>query len=205
MTKGRPRGSGGKARVLSKKEIEVAITAIKTPTIGGKYSLRNSTILATSYYLGLRAKELAGLKIGDVQDMNGEIDREIQLTVTKGSKPRTIYIPDSLSKILKAYIQNSEDDSLIHIGYKSPLFKSQKGSSFSANTMQSLLKQMYMKCGLDGCSSHTGRRSFATRLIEEGADIKAVSSLMGHTSINMTAKYVEDNPERLRSMLNNML
>ena len=205
MTKGRPRGSGGKARVLCKKEIEVAISAIKSPYIGGRYSLRNSAILATSYYLGLRAKELAGLKVGDVWNVSGEIDKEIQLTVTKGSKPRIIYIPDLLREIFKAYILDRIENSPVLIGYKSPLFNSQKGSSFSANTMQSLLKRVFMKCALEGCSSHTGRRSFATRLIEEGADIKAVSTLMGHSSINMTAKYVEDNPERLRSMLNKML
>jgi integrase/recombinase XerD len=57
---------------------------------------------------------------------------------------------------------------------------------------------MYRWAGLDQASSHSGRRTFATSLIEGGTDIKAVSSLMGHSSVAMTAQYVEDNPVRLR-------
>jgi integrase/recombinase XerD len=64
--------------------------------------------------------------------------------------------------------------------------------------MQMLFKRMYRWAGLDHASSHSGRRTFATSLIERGVDIKAVSSLMGHSSVAMTARYVQDNPIRLR-------
>jgi integrase/recombinase XerD len=66
--------------------------------------------------------------------------------------------------------------------------------------MQMLFKRMYIWAGLDQASSHSGRRTFATSLIEQGADIKAVSTLMGHASVAMTARYVEENPVRLRRM-----
>ncbi|MBR7559538.1 site-specific integrase, partial [Mycobacterium tuberculosis] len=72
------------------------------------------------------------------------------------------------------------------------LFKSQKGSAFTPNTMQQLFHRLYDLARLPGASSHSGRRTFATNLIERGVDIKAVSTLMGHSSIAMTAQYVED-------------
>jgi integrase/recombinase XerD len=200
MKKGRPKGNTGKARVLDKKEIEKAISMIKQPAIGGRHSHRDSTLLAASYYLGLRAKELAGLTIKDILDDSGYIAISIKIRITKGNRARTVYLPESLREIFISYIE-----SLSIISNNQPLFRSQKGSAFTPNTMQSLFKRIFKKCLLSNCSSHSGRRSFATRLIEEGADIKAVSSLMGHTSINMTAQYVEDNPMRLKKMVNNLL
>ncbi len=80
------------------------------------------------------------------------------------------------------------------------MFKSQKGGAFSPNTMQMLFKRMYVSAGIDSASSHSGRRTFATSLIERGVDIKAVSSLMGHSTVAMTAHYVADNPIRLRKI-----
>lgn len=201
MKKGRPKGTTGKAQVLDKTEIETAISMVKLPAIGGRYYQRDSALLATSYYLGLRAKELAGLKISDILDSSGKVLGFINLKVTKGQKMRTVYIPDTLRNILSLYLSTFDKP----LKFNEALFRSQKGSNFTPNTMQCLLKRIYVKCSLTNCSSHTGRRSFATRLIEEGADIKAVSSLMGHSSINMTSKYVEDNPIRLARMLNVML
>ena len=66
--------------------------------------------------------------------------------------------------------------------------------------MQMLFKRMYRWAGLDEASSHSGRRTFATSLIEHGVDIKAVSTLMGHSSLAMTARYVDKNPMRLRKI-----
>jgi integrase/recombinase XerD len=64
---------------------------------------------------------------------------------------------------------------------------------------------MYADAKLQGASSHSGRRTFATTLIEKGMDIKAVSTLMGHSSIAMTAKYVENNPARLKQIVTNLI
>jgi len=64
--------------------------------------------------------------------------------------------------------------------------------------LQQLFHRIYDLARLPGASSHSGRRTFATNLIEKGVDIKAVSTLMGHSSIAMTAQYVEDNPKRLK-------
>jgi integrase/recombinase XerD len=64
--------------------------------------------------------------------------------------------------------------------------------------MQQLFHRLYKAAGVSGARSHSGRRWFATELISKGIDIKSVSVLMGHSSVAMTARYAEDNPQRLR-------
>ncbi|MRW83721.1 tyrosine-type recombinase/integrase [Pseudoduganella sp. FT26W] len=162
---------------------------------------RNVTLLYFSVALGLRAKEMSQLKLQDVLAPNGTIKDEVLLTrsTTKGRKQRLIYLTNKdVRKALTAYIQERRNGDTVLLSPTAPLFKSRKGSGFSPNTMQMLFKRMYIWAGLDQPSSHTGRRTFATSLIEHGADIKAVSTLMGHASVAMTARYVEDNPVRLR-------
>ena len=68
------------------------------------------------------------------------------------------------------------------------------------NSLQKWFRILYDKAGIINASSHSGRRTFITRLIEQGADIKAVSRLAGHASIVTTAIYVEDNPDRLKKL-----
>ena len=67
--------------------------------------------------------------------------------------------------------------------------------------MQMLIKRLYDKTGIKGAKSHSGRRTFCTRLIEAGYDIKSVSVLAGHRSVNTTARYISENPIRLAEMV----
>ena len=82
------------------------------------------------------------------------------------------------------------------------MFKTQRKTRFTPNALQKWFKSLYDKAGIIGASSHSGRRTFITRLIEQGGDIKAVSRLAGHASIVTTAIYVEDNPDRLKRLTN---
>lgn len=188
-----------KAPVLSEQEFR---RSVATARIHDQAS-RNVALLYFSTALGLRAKEMSLLKVGDVLANNGTVKDEVLLTrnTTKGRKQRLIYLTNKdVRKALIAYLQERRKEGTIALHPEAPLFRSRKGGSFTPNTMQMLFKRIYLWAGLDQASSHSGRRTFATSLIERGADIKAVSTLMGHGSIAMTAHYVEDNPVRLRRM-----
>lgn len=187
----------GKAKVPTNQERKNLFSA----TAGKSHGLRNTAILSCSYRLGLRAKELAALNVEDLVDGSQNLRCELMLsaTQTKGGKPRTVYLSNTLlRKDLTAYLNWRMKFEGQLFNMKSPLFKSQKGNHFSPNTMQQLIARLHRDAGIFGGRSHSGRRWFATELIEQGIDLKAVSILMGHSSVSMTAQYAEDNPQRLR-------
>ena len=189
----------GKSKVLALSEFEHLIEITKK----SHHAKRNLAMVHFSYGLGLRAKEIASLKIQDVTD-GQKIFEEINLKkhMTKGQKQRTIYLVNrSVRDALIDYINHRKHQSAPPFHLKSPLFLSQKGSEFTPNTLQKCLATLYKSAKITGASSHSGRRTFATRLLESGADIKAVSTLMGHASIQQTAEYAEDNPVRLKTII----
>lgn len=159
----------------------------------GTHALRNKTILLMSHCLGLRAKELALLLVGDVFDLHqGQVKEVVRLTKTKGEKFREAFlVNEECRDHLRRYLTTRPARAT------APLFLSQKGGAFSPNTMQKLLHNIYTDAGVSA-SSHSGRRSFATRLIEGGADIYAVMEMMGHSSIMTTQQYFATSPERLK-------
>ncbi len=186
-----------KAPVLTKCQFRQVLAVTKTHSQAN----RNLTLLHFSIALGLRAKELSQLQVGDVLTPDGTIKDEVLLrrTTTKGQKQRLIYLTNKdVRKALAAYLDERQRTDAMALHPPSPLFKSRKGGAFTPNTMQMLFTRMYRRAGLNQASSHSGRRTFATSLIEQGVDIKAVSNLMGHASVSMTARYVEDNPLRLK-------
>ncbi|MFT4060591.1 MAG: site-specific integrase [Legionella sp.] len=182
----------GKAKVLTENEFKLLILVAKE----GKLGIRNMAMIYCSFGLGLRAKEMASLTIGDVANAQYQVLDEISLkrTMTKGDKQRHVYLTHKkIREILQAHL-----NTLKGVPFTKSLFQTQRKSRFTANTLQKWFRAMYDKAGLVGASSHSGRRTFITRLIEQGADIKAVSRLAGHANIVTTAIYVEDNPERLK-------
>ena len=161
---------------------------------------RNVALLYVSYFTGLRSKEMAGLKVGDVFTTEGELKEEVTLrsATTKGGKKRLCYLTNpKLMEALITYLKERSEEDLT-----APLFLSQKGGAFSPNSMQMLFSTIYQKeAGIDGATSHSGRRTFATKLLNNGANIKELQILMGHSSINTTAIYVQEDPERLANIV----
>ena len=189
----------GQAKVLSESEFRRVVNIVKKQA----HSKRNIALLYCSFGLGLRAKEMASLKVHHVLGVDDNLLEEINLdsSMTKGKKQRHVFLTNP--KVITAfqdYLDHRKDCEGILFNIASPLFRSQKGNSFSPNSLQQLFHRMYLDAKIQGASSHSGRRSFATKLIEKGVDIKAVSTLMGHQSIAMTSQYVENNPVRLKQI-----
>ena len=186
----------GKAKVLTESEFKRLLVIAKN----GKHAIRNVAMIYCSYGLGLRAKEIASLSIKDICDPNFQLLDEINLRrfMTKGEKQRTVYLSNKkIRDALQAHLYFLKEQLKPQMR---PLFETQKNQRFSPDTLQKWFRDLYDKAGIYGASSHSGRRTFITRLIEHGADIKAVSKLAGHASIMTTAIYVEDNPERLKKI-----
>lgn len=186
----------GKARMLSDLEFKLLL-AVAT---GGKFSHRNAAILYCSFGLGLRVQEIAGLKIEDIAYNNFKLKEEVCLrrAITKNRRQRYAYL--SHEKVVHA-LQTHLDD-LTKRPYDNFLFETQCKCRFSANVLQKWFRYIMDKAGLHDASSHSGRRTFITKLIQNGADIKSISTLVGHSSITTTAVYIEENPHRLKHFSN---
>lgn len=184
----------GQAKVLSKSE-EIALYAVAEK---GRHAKRDVCMLDFSFKAGLRAKEIAALLIDDVIDAKGNVVESFHLNTNqaKGDTGGTVYLSKKLRASLKAYLAERTGDKNRH------LFKSQ-GSGFTPNTIQQRFAALYKKAGIKGASSHSGRRTFATRLCEDGRDLKSISVLMRHKNISTTAKYIQENPVKLAKMIEN--
>lgn len=161
-----------------------------------RHPIRDETIIMVSFYAGLRAKEIAALLIGDVFDEEGAVRDQFLLRAnqSKGGKTRTVYLNQRLRRSLGEYghtVQLSNPDQ--------PLFASQKGGAFSANTMCQLFLDIYKACGFKDASSHSGRRTYITRLANKGVGVRLLAELAGHSHISTTQRYIDVNAEQLAS------
>ena len=184
----------GKALVLSSEQFKRTLKFQKST----KYGLRNSILLMISFYLGLRSKEMSSLTIGDLADRNGDLKEECMLKKhqTKRSKQRRFYLTnDKLKKVLLEYLETRKDRDG-NLDLDSYLIVSQKGGSFNPNTLQQLFHKMYQDVGIDA-SSHSGRRTMATRQADRGVSIRNLQVILGHSSISSTALYISENPKIL--------
>ena len=155
---------------------------------------RDTTILMVSFYVGLRAKEIAALRLGDVFNADGTVRTQFTLerTQTKGGHTRTVYLNQRLRKALGDYGASK------YLGDpQRPLFESQKGGHFSANTMCQLFLDIYKAVGLKDASSHSGRRTYITRLANKGVGVRLLAELAGHSHISTTQRYIDVNSEQL--------
>jgi len=188
----------GKAKVLTEQEFNRVLKLQESNIRTGK---RNSLILYLSFYLGLRVKEIAGLKFGDVTNQDGSLKQEITLTVTKGSRIRQAYLtnPKLVASLNQHIKQHFDADNLFQMEHF--LIVSERGSCFSPNSMQQLISRIYKEAGIEGASSHSGRRGFATSLINTGIDIRSVQHLLGHSNITTTARYIQEDPAKLQRIM----
>lgn len=162
-----------------------------------KHSARNRAMLLTTHYAGLRVGEAASLRFNDVVDANGSIRNEVRLSAaqTKGGNARTVFINEKLRKELELYIKFYNP-----INPQHKLFYSQKKDSdgFTANTMTQFFHYLYRRAGIEGASSHSGRRTFITNLASKGVGVRVLMSLAGHRNISTTQAYIDVNDDMKR-------
>jgi integrase/recombinase XerD len=196
---GRPAGTTGKARAITDEELMRALSQARQ----SRFAERNIAMLVLSNYLGLRAKELASLKVGDVYDGRA-IVKTLRLfaAYTKGGKHRDVSLENlKVISALEDYIQcrQAEDGGLFNL--QAPLFRTHMGSGFSPNTIARKFIALYAEAGIDNASSHTGRRSLITKLAYNGVDINMLRQIAGHKSITTTQAYIDDNPMKIKDIL----
>ena len=127
-------------------------------------------------------------------DAEGRVREQLTLESdqTKGGQRRSVFINKRLAKALDDY---GLDKNLSNLDR--PLFASQKGGHFSANTMCQLFLDIYKAIGLKDGSSHSGRRTYITRLANKGVGVRLLAALAGHSHISTTQRYIDVNSEQL--------
>ena len=165
-----------------------------------RYPTRNHTAIALSFYAGLRACEIAALRVGDVFDEAGGVKDTIYLNSdqTKGSDSGTVLVNAKLRRQLvrfaKQYPVHSSNSTI-------PMLFSAKGGGFTAQTIVNLFKRLYQLAGIDGASSHSGRRQFVTQLADRGINARLVQVLARHKHLSTTQRYIDVNESKLRSAI----
>ncbi len=165
-----------------------------------RYSARNRAIFAFSFFAGLRACEIAALKVGDVFDDSGNPRDTVFLAAaqTKGDEAGTILVSKRLSKALTVYANSYPR----HVSKSdAPLFFSAKRGGFSPQTIVNLFAKFYAAADIKGASSHSGRRQFLTELADKGVNVRVIQALARHKDIGTTQRYIDYNESKLRNVI----
>lgn len=180
---------------LAIEEIDSLIGAVD---LGSKQGERNRAILETLYGCGLRVSELTNLKISDLFFDEGFIK-----VTGKGSKDRLVPISATTIKYINIYRNEIRVHQEIAPQAKDTLFLNQHGRQLTRAMIFTIVKQLAEKAGIrKTISPHTFRHSFATHLLENGADLRAIQQMLGHESITTTEIYTHVDRKHLTEVMN---
>jgi integrase/recombinase XerD len=183
------------ARALGAAEMEQVLAHVNA----GRHAHRNRCFILLTHLAGMRVGEVASLRWVDVLTADGHIKEEIRLLpeMTKGKHARTVFVSTRLREELQRYADIYRRSAPMDC----PLFYSQKGArtGFTANSLTQTIAKLYRGAGLDGATSHSGRRTFLTNLANKGTAIHLLRTLAGHRSISTTATYLYSSPTQLKA------
>lgn len=180
--------------VLNVEEIDALIAAIDLSTPQG---IRNKCMLEVLYGCGLRVSELVTLKISNLH-----LDIEFIKVEGKGSKERLIPIGKHAIKYLKIYLEEVRPHVSVQGGYEDTVFLNRRGKQLTRVMVFLIIKDLAKKINLlKPISPHTFRHSFASHLVEGGADLRAVQDMLGHESITTTEIYTHIDKDYLQSVI----
>jgi len=158
-----------------------------------EFSIRNKAMIELMYATGLRVSELVNIKIHDI-----DLDMALVKTMGKGSKERIVPIGDYALYYLKNYLLNYRSN-MLKREYNDYLFLNNHGKQMTRQGFFKILKKLAIEQGIDKeFSPHTLRHSFATHLLNHGADLRSIQELLGHSDISTTQIYTHLSNEKLR-------
>lgn len=179
---------------LDVEEIDRMIAAIDLSKPEGE---RNKVILETLFSCGLRVSELVGLKISDLHPQAG-----ILKVTGKGNKERLVPLPGSLSRMIEHYLRLIRSQVPLKNGEEDIVFLNRNGRRLTRVMVFIIVKDLAARAGIrKKISPHTFRHSFATSLVEGGADLRAVQEMLGHESITTTEIYTHLDRDYLRQVI----
>jgi len=165
------------------------ITAlVEAPQSADSLSLRDRAILETLYSCGIRVSELTGLNVGEV-----DMDERLVRVLGKGNKERIVPVGDYASNALAAYLASRHNPSM-----DAPLILNARGGRLTSRSVARIIDKYIIKiAAMKKISPHTLRHTFATHMLEGGADLRAIQELLGHSSLSTTQKYTHVSIDRL--------
>lgn len=182
--------------VLTLEDIDKLIAAINLETTEGE---RNRAMLETLYACGLRVSELVDLKISDLYFDEGFIK-----VTGKGNKERFVPIEKHTKKLINFYKNHNRKRIEIQPGHEDTLFLNRRGKKLTRAMVFTIIKELALKINLNKTiSPHTFRHSFASHLLENGADLRAIQIMLGHESITTTEIYLHTDRSKLTEIINN--
>lgn len=179
---------------LSLKEIDAMLASIDLSTDEGH---RNKAIIETLYGCGLRVSELVSLRLSDLF-----FEEDFIRIMGKGSKQRLVPIESYTQKQINNYINNQRKQLKIAKGHEDYVFLNRRGKQLTRSMIFTIVRQVAENIGLQKTiSPHTFRHSFATHLLENGANLRAIQMMLGHENITTTEIYVHVEKSYLREAL----
>jgi len=203
-------GLGKTAKTLSDTQVRTLLRYVETET---HFPERNRVVVLLSFKAGLRSKEIAMLTWGMVTDAEGHLADAISLqnSASKGKRGGRV-IPlhrDLRDALVTLYAHEQGKERTSPEGFVVTLKKGSTDASSRANSIQFLFNKDWFKAlGFAGASSHSGRRSFITKaarkVSEVGGSLRDVQALAGHSSIAITQRYVDTDPEAQRKLIDKL-
>lgn len=181
--------------ILSIEEVDKFLSTPDTSKLTGK---RDQAMLELLYATGMRVSELINLNVDDVNTIMGFVR-----VFGKGNKERIIPIGDNMIKLLETYIQSTRYK-MLKKEMTDSLFLNFHGKRLTRQGFWKIMRQIKVEAGIDKkLTPHTLRHSFATHLLENGADLRAVQEMLGHADISTTQLYTHISKKQIREVYKN--
>ena len=187
----------GPARVLTASDVRRVVAHVGN----GRGSPRNLCIVLLSFRAGLRAAEIAGLDWTMVLRVDGKVGDAVNVAaaIAKCGRRRTVPLHPELKRVL------GQQHRAVGRPAAGPVVRSQRGTNMSAKGVVNWFTKTYAELGFDGCSSHSGRRTFITQaarlLPKAGGSLRDVQELAGHASLKTTESYIQGSTEAQRKLV----